>query len=90
MQKHWTKFERLDSFDDSKQHHSLGFSTAVYQSQDFPKIKRSNKEEDRVDFSGPLMNQHQHHKASEPSERRSIRERQAARRTTWLPKRLFS
>ncbi|KAI3953809.1 hypothetical protein MKW98_017633 [Papaver atlanticum] len=80
MQKHWTKFERLDSFDDSKQHHSQGFSTAVYQSQDFPNIKRSNKVEDRVDFSGPLTNQH--HKAKEPSERRSIQERQAAQRTT--------
>ncbi|MCL7041401.1 hypothetical protein MKW94_029978 [Papaver nudicaule] len=88
MQKHWTKFERLDSFDNSKQHHSQGFSTAVYyQSENFPHIKRTNKEEDRVDFSGPLVNQP--HKINEPPppERQSIRERQAARKTTWLPKR---
>ncbi|KAI3970870.1 hypothetical protein MKX01_024517 [Papaver californicum] len=86
MQKHWTKFEPLDSFDDSKQHHSQGFSTAVHQSEGLPYInKRSNREVDRVDFSGPLLNQP--HKINEPSERRCIRERQAARRTTWLHKR---
>lgn len=43
MQKHWSKFERLDSFDDSKRYHSQGLSSELYQRDELSVVKRSYK-----------------------------------------------
>ncbi|OVA08822.1 Protein kinase domain [Macleaya cordata] len=76
MQKHWSKFERLDSFDDSKRYHSQGLSAALYQRAELP-AKRSNLDEDRADFSGPLLTQS--YKVDELLERQELRIRRAVR-----------
>ncbi|KAL5183434.1 Protein IMPAIRED IN BABA-INDUCED STERILITY 1 [Glycine soja] len=60
MQNQWSKFDRPDSFDTCDEYHSQELSLAIYNRQD-SLAKRSNlsyqDQEEKVEFSGPLLSQ---------------------------------
>lgn len=82
MLKNWHQIERPGSFDASDDYHSQELSAALYQREEMA-MKRYNlvykDQEEKVEFSGPLLSQS--HRVDELLERHERQIRQAARRS---------
>ncbi|GMH21556.1 hypothetical protein Nepgr_023398 [Nepenthes gracilis] len=82
VMQHWSQLDRPDSFDASDGYYSQELSLALYQKA--IGAKRNNMDqEDKVEFSGPLLSQS--HRIDELLERHERHIRQAVRRS-WFQK----
>ncbi|GAB4860811.1 Protein IMPAIRED IN BABA-INDUCED STERILITY 1 [Ancistrocladus abbreviatus] len=78
VRRQWSQFDRPDSFDASDAYHSQELSLALYQKE--MGARRNNMDqEEKVEFSGPLLSQS--HRIDELLERHERRIRQAVRRS---------
>lgn len=78
VRRQWSHFDRPDSFDTSDEYHSQELSIALYQKE--IETKRNHMDqEDKVEFSGPLLSQS--HRVDELLERHERHIRQAVRRS---------